>query len=224
MSDPNEQRRPSRTEKLPSREGEPVQRDRRGEQGPIADDTAEWPQVNPDWRARGTARSSQKRKPAAGVPGSPQEIQIWLQNGGWKLVAGAAAFFIVLLIAMLAFARNDQRSAATFGQDRAITAEPVLGAGAAPLIVDRTPTAIIQPTAPPAATAQFFVVINTSDQGLNLRADHTTVAEVLTFYSDGTRLEQIGEDFVGPDRLWRQVRGPDGREGWVAADFLQPAP
>ena len=224
MSDPNEQRRPSRTEQLPSPESEPAGRDQRSERSPNADDAAEWPQVNPDWRARGAARSTKKRKPAAGVPGSPQEIQIWLQNGGWKLVAGAAAVFIVLLIAMLAVARNDQRSASTFGEERVITEEPVLGAGAAPLIAERTPAVIIQPTAPPAATAQFFVVINTSEQGLNLRADHATVAEVLTFYSDGTRLEQIGEDFVGPDRLWRQVRGPDGREGWVAADFLQSAP
>jgi Bacterial SH3 domain len=223
MSDPNEQRRPSRTEKLPSRESEPTRRDRRSEPNPIADETAEWPQANIDWRARGAGRGTQKRKAAAGVPGSPQEIQIWLQNGGWKLVAGAAAFFIVLLIALLAMARNDQRTAGTFGEERAITAEPMLGAGSDPVLIDLTPTVIIQPTATPAAP-QFFVVVNTGEQGLNLRADHTTDAAILTFYNDGEQLEQIGEDFIGSDRLWRQVRGPDGLEGWVAADFLQPAP
>jgi SH3-like domain-containing protein len=34
----------------------------------------------------------------------------------------------------------------------------------------------------------------------------------------------VGEDFSGPDRVWKNVRDPDGTTGWVAADFLQAVP
>jgi hypothetical protein len=69
-----------------------------------------------------------------------------------------------------------------------------------------------------------FVVINTGDLGLFLRADHSTEAQVIETLPDGTRVEKVGEDFTGPDRVWRNVKVPSGQQGWVAVEYLQPAP
>jgi hypothetical protein len=229
MSEPNDQGRRTRTQKLNQRDTEQVRNERRNsERATVANDLADWPVTNADWRSRGATQGNpNKRKGGGKMPTSPQELQIWLQNGGWKLVAGLAAFCIVLLIALLAMSRNEQRSAGGFGEETAATSETLAdtGVGNDPVVRDLslTPSPIPLPTQAP-VVAQFFVVINTAGQGLNLRADHQVASEILALYADGTRLEQIGDDFVGPDRLWRNVRGPDGREGWVAADFLQEAP
>jgi hypothetical protein len=229
MSEPNDQRRRPRTEKLNPQDTEPVRNERRTPDRPtVANELADWPVTNADWRSRRTTQASTgKSKNAVPLPTSPQELQIWLQKGGWKLVAGLAAFSIVLLIALLAFSRNEQRNAGGFGEEAAPTSAVAAesGVGSDPVVreLDTTPETLPLPTAaPPAAT--FFVVVNTSGQGLNLRADHQVNAQIIALYADGTRLEQIGEDFVGPDRLWRNVRGPDGQQGWVAADYLQEAP
>jgi hypothetical protein len=105
------------------------------------------------------------------------------------------------------------------GQEQPAASEPVLGTGSS---VDAQPSVTAAPTVPPAP--QFFVVTGTGGQGLFLRPEPSTVGEALTTLPDGTRVEQIGEDVPGADRVWRQVRAPDGQEGYVAVDFLTPAP
>ncbi|NJK79488.1 MAG: SH3 domain-containing protein [Chloroflexaceae bacterium] len=57
-----------------------------------------------------------------------------------------------------------------------------------------------------------------------MRSGPSTDSQVLGTLSDGTVVEQIAEDSIGPNYAWRNVRAPDGAEGWVAVDFLQPAP
>ncbi len=184
----------------------------------------EWNQrepVNPGWRSErvaGARTTKTGRRGQAGLPRSPQEFQTWLQAGGWRYIAAIAALMIVLLIALLALGRNDQRSTGLGIEDqRAPTS--VMGAMTDPIVqATLTPA----PTAPP--TPSIFPVTGTGDWGLFLRPDHNANNTPIISYPDGTRLEQIGEDFIGPDRIWRNVRAPDGNEGWVAAEFLTPAP
>lgn len=180
--------------------------------------------VNPGWRRERSATRPMRRRGGA-LPSSPQEFQLWLQAGGWQYVAGIAVLLVVLLIALLSFTRSEEREA---GLGFAEPTAPALGAGSdsgglAPL---PAATSALPPTAEPPlpAAAQAFVVTGTGSEGLFLRPESNTNGAPLTTIPEGTRVEQIGEDFVGPDRVWRNVRGPDGQEGWVAADFLQPAP
>jgi hypothetical protein len=180
----------------------------------------EWSQrepVNAGWRSE---RATGARRGKSGLPVSPQEFQLWLQAGGWRYVAGIAALLVVMLIALLAYGRNDQRETG-LGLDDRRAPTSVVGVGGS-----LTPAALLSvtsmPTQPP--TPKFFTVVGTGAFGLNLRTDHNSEAGIINFYNDGTRLERIGEDFKGPDRVWRKVRAPDGQEGWVAAEFLTPAP
>lgn len=218
MSDPRGEQRRGKTQRLPASEagarGEPRRTERLA---PTGDEWSQAEPVNPGWRSERAAGRTGRR---SALPRSPQEFQLWLQAGGWRYVAGIAALLVVLLIALLAFARNEQR-AAGFPR-RAETTEttlPAVGVGAEGAVL---PTVTVAPTVPP--TPSFFVVTGTDGQGLFLRPGPSTEGEPITTLPDGTRLEQIGEDVPGPDRVWRQVRAPDGQEGYVAVDFLTPAP
>jgi hypothetical protein len=220
MSDPNDdygQR--GRTQRLPDDERAAGAEARRTERlAPSGDEWSQAEPVNPGWRRE---RSATRRAPRRGaLPTSPQEFQLWMQTGGWRYLAGIAALLVVLLIALLAFARNDQREAGfgTVGTAPTVGA-PVLGGGSG------TPGELLPTVTPePPPTAQRFVVAGTQGQGLFLRPEPSTNGAPLTTLPDGTVVEQIGADISGPDWLWRQVRAPDGREGYVAAEFLTPAP
>lgn len=93
-----------------------------------------------------------------------------------------------------------------------------------------TPTIVPPPVlverygAPLMPTDAAFTVANTGELGLFLRVDHTLTSTVLETLPDGMWVEQTGVAFVGPDRVWWRVRTPGGNEGWVAAEYLQPAP
>jgi SH3-like domain-containing protein len=86
------------------------------------------------------------------------------------------------------------------------------------------PSIAVVPTVAAPAGPQRFVVFGTDGAGLFLRAGHDTNSQALATLPDGTQVEQIGEDFAGPDRVWRNVRTADGLEGWVAVDYLEAAP
>lgn len=189
----------------------------------LTSDGDEWRErepVNPGWRnERSTGRKPARR---GALPSSPQEFQLWLQAGGWRYLAGIAALVVVLLIALLAFARNDQREAGLppVGEEQPAVSQPVLGGAGSES--DALPT--VTPAPPTPAQPSFFVVTGTAGQGLFLRPQPSTEGDPLTTLPDGTRVEQVGEDVPGADRVWRKVRAPDGQEGYVAVDFLTPAP
>lgn len=216
MSDPTGR---GKTQRLPPEE-------RAGEAGAgrterLAPDGEEWRErepVNPGWRSeRSTGRKASRR---GALPSSPQEFQLWLQAGGWRYLAGIAALLVVLLIALLAFARNDQREAGLppVGQAQPGAGTPVVGAGSEGAL----PPATAAPPTP--AQPRFFVVTGTDGQGLFLRPQPSVEGNPLATLPDGTRVEQVGDDVPGADRVWRQVRAPDGQQGYVAVDFLTPAP
>jgi hypothetical protein len=221
MSEAKNRARRGATTRLPESEAGP-QRTERLEAG-----DAEWSAqepVNPGWRRERSATRPPRRR-AGALPSSPQEFQLWLQAGGWHYVAGIAVLLVVLLIAMLSFARSDQREAGLGFEEPTAVAIGGVGSDAGVLSPLPEATSALPPTAEPAPpVAQAFVVAGTGAEGLFLRPEPNTNGAPLATIPEGSRVEQIGEDFAGPDRVWRNVRAPDGNEGWVAVDFLQPAP
>lgn len=82
-----------------------------------------------------------------------------------------------------------------------------------------------RPTAPASTPSLVqFRVVNTGGTGLSVRPEPNTNSQPLKTLPEGMIVTMIGDDSVGPDRVWKHVRDPDGVEGWVGADFLQPVP
>jgi hypothetical protein len=195
-------------------------------------------QVNPDWRKR-RKRQPGSRPMRRSPSTSPQELQVWLQQGGWLYVAGAAFLCVAALVAMLVFTRSGgERQVA--GQDSPSSSMEQEGGGrgsgaeAPPLPAENgngtlqtLPTVTPEPPTPellPSPTPATFVVANTGGQGLFLRDDHSVNSNILETLPDGTQVEQVGEDFTGASYVWREVRAPSGQVGWVSVDWLAPAP
>lgn len=149
-------------------------------------------------------------------PTSPQELQLWLQKGGWLFLVGGA-FLLLLLFGTVIVNKR---------QNRLQNAQSTNFATPSPFVAEALPPSLPTPTGLPATPTikpTFFVVVNTNGQGLFLRLEHSAESQPLETLVDGMRLEQIDYDFVGPTFAWRKVRTPTGKEGWVAADWLQPA-
>lgn len=63
-------------------------------------------------------------------------------------------------------------------------------------------------------------VANTGGAGVNVRAEASTAAEVLTVFLDGTQVQVIGGPFEGEGYVWWQVTGNEVASGWIVADYL----
>jgi hypothetical protein len=181
---------------------------------------------NPNWR-RERATSARARHATGAIRTSPQEFQLWMQKGGWVFFAVGA----VLIIAALIFLLMQSRGARSEDADPLAVgaAQSEEGAAAAPegqadAPLAQQPTLTPEPAPPPTAAPEYFAVTGTGAQGLRLRAEPNLGAAELATLPDGTTVEKIGDDSIGTNFVWRQVRTPDGTEGWVAVDWLQPAP
>jgi hypothetical protein len=75
-----------------------------------------------------------------------------------------------------------------------------------------TPAPTLNPTPPPARIG------DTDGLGLNLR--EAPGGEVIDILPEGTPVEILQRQQVD-DQAWLQVRDPQGRTGWVAAQFVQ---
>ncbi len=178
--------------------------------------------VNPDWRSGRIHRSASDRRSGSRqlIPRSAQDIPTWLQAGGWRYVAGAAAA-LLLLLALILWFREPAPLQTSLEEPTAISSTESGAGSDGTTFLQPSVTPLAEPTSPPAQTG--FVVSGTEGQGLFLRSDHDSASQVLETLPEGTRVEQAGEDFQGADRVWRRVRAPSGQEGWVAVDWLQPA-
>lgn len=192
-----------------------------------------------DWRG-----ASRRAGGKIGVSASPQELQLWLQQGGWRYIAAGAFLVMIVLVVVLSLNREARNQAiridSSTGNPVTVPspnaapppssneqASPELGQPAAPAAApagDGEPSgdSPIVATPQPALVPEIYVVVNTGTQGLRLRADHDTNSPTLATIKDGTRLEKVADDFVGADFVWRKVRTPEGQEGWVAVDWLRP--
>lgn len=174
-------------------------------------------QVNPGWRNR---RKDYRAKRQRSLSSSPQELQLWLQQGGWIVVALAAFLFVAALGALLIHQRSQ-----LFGH---LPSMPMTPQPYAPLspggILNAPPhTPIGEPGEPtPSPLPELFEVYGTGI-GLRLRESPSTNARILETLADGTIVERVGEDTHGRDYIWRKVRSPSGQEGWVVIDYLRPS-
>lgn len=189
-------RNSGQTERLPQREiprGEPIRS---------------------DWLSGRTAGRTRKTKT---VPSSRQELVLWLQDGGWRIIAVIAAITFVFILAIILL--RPQPLATTRSE-----AQPTenLGAALNPQILPSV-TPFITPTAELAAATSGaqFRVINTGSEGLFLRPAPNRDGAPIKTLPEGSIVTIIGEDFSGPDFVWKNVRDAEGAEGWVAAEFLE---
>jgi hypothetical protein len=69
------------------------------------------------------------------------------------------------------------------------------------------------------STKQHWVIVgNTDGKGVYIRGT-PTMNDRLTAWPDETRFEIIGQDTEVDGQRWRKVKDPDGREGWVPAQY-----
>ncbi len=188
----------------------------------LRDDADHGEPINPRWRSDRVGSRSRKTQ---GLPSSGQEFLLWLQYGGWKFLvaaAGIAAIAILFIILSRTAAPVRPLSSALAEPDTAVIESPSRIQELQPSVTPAPAPATAEPVAPVGAGGAQFQVIGTSDQGLFLRPDPNIDNSPLKTLPDGTIVTIIGEDFVGPDRVWKHVRDAEGAEGWVARDFLQP--
>ena len=184
------------------------------------DDFGEHPgPLRQDWRS---SRTTRRPRRSTTLPSSRQEFVLWLQHGGWRIVAIAAAVVFVLILALVL----NRRARELPGNSTASNARPTAGlsTGAAPTTGSGAALGNVAPTsAPTAVQGVQFRVNGTGTDGLFLRSDADQNSTILATLPEGTVVTVIGEDKSGPNYTWKHVRAPDGTEGWAAADFLQPA-
>jgi hypothetical protein len=73
-------------------------------------------------------------------------------------------------------------------------------------------------SAAPANAARTFAVANTGGEGVYLRRT-PRLADRDTAYVEGTQLVAIGADEQGEGQSWHHVRAPDGKTGYVPAQY-----
>jgi hypothetical protein len=95
-------------------------------------------------------------------------------------------------------------------------------AGATPTAPGPAPTAPTGPPGGPVGPPERVWVTNVEGGSANVRAEPSTSAPILTQLPEGTVLELAGPNREAEGRLWRNVRLPDGRTGWIAASLLAP--
>ncbi len=79
----------------------------------------------------------------------------------------------------------------------------------------------LAPTVTPTLPLAKAIVVNAGDPGLRLRAAPN--GQEIDFLKDGTVLELLPEPQIKTDDgfTWQKVRDPQGREGWVATEYIQ---
>ncbi|MCS6889324.1 MAG: SH3 domain-containing protein [Chloroflexus sp.] len=142
----------------------------------------------------------------------------WLQTRGWIYLLVLLVLIVAIFMLTLSLLRGDRREAPLAEPQPTLMIQPTGDTNA--LLGNEGANPASQPVSTPAP--RFFVVVNTGGQGLFLRPQPNRNNAPIATLPDGTRLEQIGDDVPGEDRLWRPVRTPDGLEGYVAVDFLAP--
>ncbi len=169
---------------------------------------------NPHWRPP----QVRNRSSAVTITSVWHDLPRWLQARGWIYLLVLFVLIVAIFMLTLSLLRGDRREAPLGAPQPTVMAEPT---GESTLLLgNEGASAEPQPAPPPAP--RFFVVVNTGGQGLFLRPQPNRSNPPIATLPDGTRLEQIGDDVPGEDRLWRPVRTPDGLEGYVAVDFLAP--
>jgi hypothetical protein len=142
-------------------------------------------------------------------------------------VVTIAAAVVVLAILAMVLVRGLNRTPLAIATPTAAPAalnQPILQAQPSVTpVISPTASIVAQGVGVPSSGAKLLVT-GTGTEGLFLRPNHDTNGEAIKTLPEGTSVTVIGDDFSGPDRVWKHIRDADGTEGWAAADFLKPAP
>jgi hypothetical protein len=133
---------------------------------------------------------------------------------------------VVVLIALLCLAacqRPSDRPQLGFKPSTPVVVIAAAGTPGGPTPAPAATATPPPPTARPTQEPDALLVVNTGALGLSVRPAPGS-PDRLTSVTDGTRLAPTGEEQQAGTRIWRKVRVPDGREGWVAAEFTRAAP
>lgn len=186
-------------------------------------------------------RSQTRRLRQGGGSFSPQGMTAWAadpKNSRTLLIAAGVVVGLLLLFVLFRLyngsgsngVEGDTTDTGAAASIPALGFESVspaasadTGVGTAPQPVETVPSTDPAAQPPAAGTGQFFVVTGTGTEGLFLRPEANTNQPPLGTLPEGTRVEFTGESQNDGTREWRKVKTDQG-EGWVAADFLQPAP
>jgi len=199
--------------------------------------------VDQNFASRAQAR--RERQAAGGF--SPQRVTSWAadpSNSRKLFIAGAVILALFLLLAIWRLSLNWTNS--TPADDLIEPSAPAEASVEAPAFIDPAaasaaalpsadassltapvPASNIPGTDPtqlsPAGVAQAFVVTGTGTEGLFLRPEPNQNNTPLATIPDGTRVDATGNTQNDGTREWREIVA-NGQTGWVAAEYLQPAP
>ncbi len=160
---------------------------------------------------------------------SPKDITGWLLLILVVIAAGLAIFEMRFFRPSLSLPKTDPVKVVA----SAPTEEPVMPTEESPIPTKLPPTSTAVPTQisqPTAAvqptptvtsmqTAQYAQVI--SESGVVVRESPSTAAVIVTYVNNGLQVTLLGEQVTDQGMDWEKVIAPDGKEGWVAARFLQ---
>ena len=77
--------------------------------------------------------------------------------------------------------------------------------------------------APETITVGYYAqVVNTDGFGVTVRGGPSTSNAPLTVANEGIVLLVLDGPVEANEFLWWEIRLPDGTEGWVAGDFIEP--
>lgn len=127
---------------------------------------------------------------------------------GWSPGAFSPAIFLVAIVIILLLIGAGVLSQRGTANDPAVPGAVSTAPGGGR--TGPTPTA--------RATGKVFIVGNTGGEGVYLRRT-PRLEDRDTAYRDGARLEQIGPDVTAGGLTWRHVRAPDGKTGYVPAQY-----
>lgn len=147
----------------------------------------------------------------SGVPFAPRSDHFYT-----TMALAVAALGALLIIAF------GQGSFSPLARDSAAAQGPGL---ASPVALPPTATPLAVPTTlptAPAARQRVFVVAHTGGDGVFLRRT-PQYGDKMAAWADETALTEIGPERNVNGTVWRQVRAPDGTEGYVPAQYTEEA-
>lgn len=150
------------------------------------------------------------------------------------LLIGLLASFIMLVWQPLG-SRSPSPTPTVLAAEGAPVVLPTFTPGPPPTPLATATTVAAAPgesevTPAPAAQGEIAVgvtavVANTENQGVNMRREASTSAEIVQLLAEGTALSVVAGPTEADGFTWWQVKLADGDlTGWVAAPFLQVAP
>jgi hypothetical protein len=71
------------------------------------------------------------------------------------------------------------------------------------------------------STGEKVRVINAEGGSVNMRAEPSTTAEVVTQVAEGATLDVVGPNRDAEGRTWRNVQTGDRKAGWIASTFVE---